>query len=112
MGIGVFELVIHCQSLSHSNIKLQSQRCWVSFIDLGFKILSVCELNHETLLILESILSLKISRKSTIFTLPINSPFASISSSRVCKYVHLRLVSHCTMYIDILLVMILLYQLF
>ena len=44
---------------SHSNTRLQSQSCGVSFIESDFKILSAGERNRETLLILESMFILR-----------------------------------------------------
>ena len=71
---------------SHSNIRLHSQSCGVSFSESDLKILSACERNRETLLILESMFILrnkpKNRLKSTIYPLPINSSFASVSFSR------------------------------
>ena len=44
---------------SHSNIRLHFQSSGVSFIESSFKILSACERNRETLLILVSMFILR-----------------------------------------------------
>ena len=79
----------------HSNIRLNSQSCGVSFSEPNFKILSACERNRETLLILESMFILrnkpKNRLKSTIYPLPISSSFASVSFSRRAHVVFLNM---------------------
>ena len=53
---------------SHSNVRVRSQRCWVSFSESDFEIPSACERNRETLLILESMYILRNKPKNSVLS--------------------------------------------